>query len=131
MKPSFERQVVTLVNAHRRSIGLRALKVAAPLRRAARWKSRHMARYRYFEHADPSGRSPFARMRDCGYRARRTMGENIAAGQRTPRAVVRAWLDSPGHRQNIENPAFTQIGVGAAFKRGSDYGWYWTQDFGG
>jgi uncharacterized protein YkwD len=118
------------VNQHRRSIGLAAVRRSATLTRAARWKSRHMARFGYFEHADPSGRSPFQRIADCGFRSRRALGENIAAGQRTPQAVFRAWLNSPGHRRNIEYAGFRFMGVGAVHRTGSVYNWYWTQDFG-
>ncbi len=128
--PNFERQVLTLVNQHRRGMGLRPVRRSATLTRAARWKSKHMARYRYFEHSDPSGRSVFQRIADCGFKSRLALGENIAAGQRTPQAVVRAWLNSPGHRRNIEYPSFRYIGVGAVHRSGSQYGWYWTQDFG-
>ena len=128
--PSFERQVVSLVNQHRRAMGLRPVRRSPSLTKAARWKSRHMARYRYFDHADPSGRSPFKRMWDCGFHRRLALGENIAAGQRSPAAVFRAWLNSPGHRRNIETAAYRFIGVGAVHRSGSPYGWYWTQDFG-
>ena len=128
--PGFERQVLTLVNQHRRAMGLRSLRRSPSLARAARWKSKHMARYGYFEHADPSGRSPFQRMADCGFKSRRALGENIAAGQRSPLSVVRAWLNSPGHRANIETAAFRFTGIGAVHRGGSVYGWYWTQDFG-
>jgi uncharacterized protein YkwD len=73
--PSFERQVITLVNQHRRAKGLRPVRRSSTLTKAARWKSRHMARYRYFDHADPSGRSPFQRMWDCGFHRRLALGE--------------------------------------------------------
>src|ERR1700741_1144140 len=109
--PSFERQVVTLVNQHRRAMGLRPLRRSPTLTRAARWKSRHMARFRYFDHSDPSGRSPFQRMWDGAFNRRMARGENLAAGQRSPASVVRAWLNSPGHRRNIETAAYRYIGV--------------------
>ena len=54
----------------------------------------------------------------------RTAGENIAKGQQTPEAVVKAWMNSSGHRKNILNPSFTEIGVGYA-----EQGNYWTQMF--
>jgi uncharacterized protein YkwD len=44
--------------------------------------------------------------------------------------VMRAWLNSPGHRRNIETAAYRYIGVGAVHRSRSTYGWYWTQDFG-
>jgi uncharacterized protein YkwD len=128
--PSFERQVLRLVNQHRRAMGLRPLHRSASLTKAARWKSKSMAKFRYFDHADPSGRSPFQRISDCGFKRRLATGENIAAGQATPQSVVRAWLNSPGHRRNIDFAAFRYLGVGAVHRSGSVYGWYWTQDFG-
>ena len=54
----------------------------------------------------------------------RTAGENIAYGQRTPQAVVNAWMNSSGHRANILNASYTQIGVGYVAA-----GNYWTQMF--
>jgi uncharacterized protein YkwD len=83
----------------------------------------------YFDHTSPDGRSPFDRMRAAGY-AGNLMGENIAAGQPTPAAVMDAWMHSPGHRANILNCQFTEIGVGVSSRAGSPYRIYWTQDFG-
>lgn len=54
----------------------------------------------------------------------RTAGENIAYGQRTPQAVVNAWMNSNGHRANILNTSYTQIGVGYVSN-----GHHWTQMF--
>ena len=120
-------EVVGLVNQHRASIGLGALAPSPALMRSALWKSNHMALLGYFDHADPAppkARDFSTRMRDCGYGGG-TMGENIAYGSRTAAAVMSQWLDSPGHRRNIENPEFTQIGVGTA---GTSP--HWTQTFG-
>ncbi|MFP3338704.1 CAP domain-containing protein, partial [Micrococcus sp. SIMBA_131] len=57
----------------------------------------------------------------------RSAGENIAAGQATPEEVVKAWMNSEGHRKNILNPGYTEIGVG--YISGGSYGHYWTQMF--
>ena len=90
-----------------------------------------MARYRYFEHSDPSGRSPFQRIADCGFKRRMALGENIAAGQRTPAVGVRApGSNSPGHRRNIEYPRVPLHRRRRRASARSVYGWYWTQDFG-
>jgi uncharacterized protein YkwD len=58
-------------------------------------------------------------------------GENIAEGYSTPAAVMRAWMNSPGHRANILDCDFTSLGVGAVFKSNGNGGgaWWWTQDF--
>jgi hypothetical protein len=91
-----------------------------------------MAQYGYFDHADPAppiARDPFTRVSQCGYTASGFVGENIAKGQRSPAEVVAAWLASPGHKQNIEDPSFQTTGVGVA--AGLDGAILWVQDFGG
>ncbi len=87
-----------------------------------------MAGLGYFAHDDPSpvSRSAFQRARDCGFNGN-AWGENIAWGYATAQSVVQGWLDSPGHKANIENAGFTSTGVGAASAGGRVY---WTQSFG-
>lgn len=122
-------ETVALVNAYRASLGLRTLTIDGALQASAVWKARHMARYEYMTHADPAppvARSAAERMAACGYTA--GWGENIAFGYPSPQSVVSAWLASPGHRANIENPSFVAIGAGAA---ASGSGWlYWAHAFG-
>ena len=123
-------QVVALVNQYRASLGLAGLTNDATLSDSAAWKASHMATYGYFAHDDPAppvARDPFTRMTDCGYAAGGAMGENIAFGQSSPSEVMTAWINSSGHRQNIENPSFRSIGVGAAADAGGRI--YWVQDF--
>jgi uncharacterized protein YkwD len=119
--------VVALVNAHRVGMGLQPLQVSPSLTASAEWKARHMAALRYFTHEDPAPpatRSVAERLGACGY-ANAGWGENIAMGYLTPADVVAAWLASPGHRANIEDPAFRATGVAVA---GAPL--YWAQDFG-
>ena len=85
-----------------------------------------MALRNYFSHTSLDGRSPWDRIEAQGYTA--GSGENIAAGQSTPAAVMDAWMKSTGHRANILNCSSRAIGVGIG--RGGSYGTYWTQDFG-
>lgn len=124
----WEQQVVDLVNAERAKAGLRPLEVDAKLTQAARAKSADMRDRNYFSHQSPTYGSPFEMM-DAFSISYRTAGENIAAGQRSPQAVMDAWMNSPGHRQNILNPNYTRIGVGLV--QGGSYGYYWTQLFAG
>jgi uncharacterized protein YkwD len=58
------------------------------------------------------------------------LGENIAAGQETPEAVMTSWMNSPGHCANIMASGFADIGIGFAFMESADFDRYWTQDFG-
>ena len=119
---SFEREVVRLVNAERRKNGLSELKYNWQLSRVARYKSEDMRDKGYFSHTSPTYGTPYQMMRSFGI-SYRTAGENIAKGQTSPEAVVKGWMNSSGHRANILNPSFTEIGVGFAS------GNYWTQMF--
>ena len=85
----------------------------------------------YFEHDSLDGREFGDRMREAGFDGEYPWGENIAAGQSTPAAVVNGWMSSSGHCANIMNPGYRAIGVGYAYSAASNYGHYWTQDFGG
>jgi uncharacterized protein YkwD len=121
--------VIKLVNAHRASLGLRTLSVSPALTRSAVWKARHMATYRYMGHNDPAppvARTVAERITACGYSG--GWGENIAEGYPTAASVVAAWLASPGHKANIENPSYVVTGSGAAVATGGIT--LWAQDFG-
>lgn len=120
---SFEAEVVRLVNAIRRESGLGELGLNWELSRVARYKSQDMADNFYFSHTSPTYGSPFQMIRAFGL-TYRTAGENIAYGYPTPQAVVNSWMNSEGHRKNILNPSFTQIGVGYVSQ-----GNHWTQMF--
>ena len=126
-----EAQVVQLVNAHRAVLGLRALVQAKALTASAEWKSMNMAGYGYMDHDDPApvARTVPERLAACGYPTSAAgWGENIAYGYADARTVMTAWLNDPPHKANIEDPAWTTIGVGAARSRAGLV--YWTQDFG-
>jgi len=119
----YEKEVVRLVNEERTKNGLKPLTYDWELGRVARIKSQDMRDNKYFSHTSPTYGSPFQMMKSFGIRYR-SAGENIARGQRTPKAVVDAWMNSSGHRANILNSSFTHIGVGYVSN-----GNYWTQMF--
>lgn len=121
-----EAQVVQLVNQERAKQGLSPLTHNWELSRVARTKSMDMRDRGYFSHTSPTYGSPFDMMKSFGVNYR-SAGENIAQGQSTPRAVVQAWMNSPGHRANILSTKYTQIGVGYA--SGGSGRHYWTQMF--
>lgn len=123
---SFEAQVIQLTNTERAKQGLSPLHANWELSRMARYKSQDMMNKDYFDHNSPTYGSPFDMMKEFGI-SFSYAGENIAAGQTTPAQVVNGWMNSPGHRANILNPNYTQIGVG--FAKGGSYGYYWTQEF--
>ncbi|MGF1648000.1 MAG: CAP domain-containing protein [Kineosporiaceae bacterium] len=118
--------VLDLVNDARSEAGCGALGMDDQLTAAAQGHAEDMAANGYFSHDSKDGRSPFDRMGDAGYDYR-AAGENIARGQPDPQAVMAAWMDSPGHRENILNCSFEDLGVG--YVEGSGGPW-WVQNFG-
>lgn len=120
---AFEARVIALVNEHRAKYNLAPLSENWELSRVARFKSQDMCDNKYFSHTSPTYGSPFQMIKAFGI-SYRTAGENIAYGQRTPEAVVNAWMNSSGHRANILNASYKQIGVGYVSN-----GNYWTQMF--
>lgn len=123
---AFQKRVVELVNAERAKQGLKPLTMNAQVNKTATLKSQDMAKLGYFDHNSPTYGSPFDMMKKYGI-SYRTAGENIAMGQTTPEQVMKGWMNSPGHRKNILNASFTQIGVGVA--KNSSGRIYWTQQF--
>jgi len=125
----FEGDVIDLVNAERAAQGLHPLSYDPNLATAARDHSEDMGLQHYFSHTSLDGRTAPDRITAAGY-SYNTYGENIAGGQPTPENVIDAWMSSSGHRANILNPNFCDIGVGYAYLADSPYRHYWTQDFG-
>lgn len=120
-----EMEVVRLVNIERQKAGLSNFRASSELSNVARAKSKDMAVNNYFSHTSPTYGSPFEMMKSFGI-SYKTAGENIAKGYSSAAAVVRGWMNSQGHRDNILNPSFNTIGVGAYSGNGSTY---WTQMF--
>jgi len=122
----FKKKVIDLTNQERKKNGLPALKGFGELSQVAQKKSQDMVNKGYFSHNSPTYGSPFEMMQNFGIDYK-TAAENIAAGQDSPKEVVRKWMQSAGHRKNILNKKVTHIGVGVA--EGGEMGIYWTQMF--
>lgn len=120
---AYEKEVVELTNTERAKQGLPALTLDTELSKVARVKSEDMSKNNYFDHTSPTYGSPFDMMKQFGV-SYKAAGENIAKGQTTPEQVVKAWMNSEGHRANILSSKFTHIGVGYVAD-----GNYWTQQF--
>ncbi|SRR5579875_173175 len=126
-----ERKILDLVNAQRAKAGLAPLKISRRLTTAARGHSYDMALRGYFSHLSADGIGPERRIRNCGVQSAET-GENIYEDDFTDhrllaRRTVQAWMQNPGHRQNMLSPRFDETGVGAV--RTADGATYVTEDF--
>ncbi|WP_088012095.1 CAP domain-containing protein [Gottfriedia acidiceleris] len=118
-----ESKVVELTNVERSKAGLKPFKVNNELSKLSRIKSQEMTDKNYFDHNSPTYGSPFDMMKKFNI-AYKSAAENIAKGQKTPEEVVKAWMNSAGHRANILNGNLDQIGVGYDSRSNA-----WTQMF--
>lgn len=114
------------VNGYRRSAGLKELTLSEDLTKVAQTKAEDMRDRQYFDHTSPTYGSPFDMMKKFGI-GFRTAGENIAMGQESVEEVMVDWMLSPGHRANILNGKYTQLGVGYCTDASGNT--YWVQMF--
>lgn len=121
---SYSQQVVHLVNIEREKEGLNPLTFSQSIGKAAAIRAKEIQTS--FSHTRPNGSHFATALKEVGVSYRGT-GENIAWGQKTPEEVVKAWMNSPGHRANIMNPNFKNIGVG--YERNRNKTPYWVQLF--
>jgi uncharacterized protein YkwD len=122
-------QVIALVNQTRADFGLPPVREDFTLTGIAETYACRMIEGGFFDHVDPeTGDGPGQRALEAGY-IFLAVGENLAAGQQTPEAVMDDWMNSTqGHRENILSPQWTEVGVG--IRTGGEYGTYWVLEFG-
>lgn len=118
--------VLKLVNQERKKAGVQPLTLSDKLTSIANTKAKDMADKGYFSHNSPTYGSPFDMLKQFGV-SYSYAGENIAAGQKSAEEVMNSWMNSSGHKANILNKNYTQLGVG--FYRGGEYGTEWVQLF--
>ncbi|MGW1768134.1 CAP domain-containing protein [Streptomyces sp. NPDC002073] len=123
---AYAKKVIALANAERARAGCAPLRTDKRLMAAAQAHANDMAKRNYYSHTSPEGRSAGDRMTKAGYRWMR-WGENIYKSPRTPSKAMAGWMDSPGHRANILDCRFKDIGVGVNLKSN---GPWWVQNFG-
>ncbi len=124
---TMEQEIVRLVNQERAKQGLKPLTENWQMSRVARIKSQDMIDNNYFSHNSPVYGTPFKMLSNYGITYSEA-AENIANGQKSAQEVVNSWMNSSGHRANILNPNYNQIGVGVA-KKGTNGPLYFTQMF--
>jgi uncharacterized protein YkwD len=121
-----QQDALRFTNDARRRNGCPALTVNDRLVQAAHRHAADMASRGYFEHRSPSGDDAGDRVAATGYDWS-AYGENIARGQDSAAEVVRDWMDSPSHRENILTCGYREVGVGRAYD--ADRKAYWVQNF--
>ncbi|MFJ9848505.1 CAP domain-containing protein [Streptomyces sp. NPDC101150] len=121
---TFATRILELVNSERSKAGCSPLTLNAELTKAAQAHSKDMADHSNMSHTGSDGSDPGERITRAGY-SWSSYGENVAYGYSTPESVMKGWMESPGHKRNILDCSFKEIGVGLA--QPNDY---WTQDFG-
>jgi uncharacterized protein YkwD len=125
-------ELVNEIRAQGTRCGNRSFGPAPPVRLSttlndvAQGHATDMARHEYFEHEDLSGHSPADRVRAVGY-PEKLVGENIAYGPESADEVVKGWLASPGHCENIMDPRFAEMGIAYSTGRSARRGLYWVQ----
>ncbi|MGH8381309.1 CAP domain-containing protein [Pseudomonas sp.] len=128
-------EMINSARSQQRQCGTQTFSATTPLAwnavlaGAAETHTRAMANQNFLDHRDRDGHTPGDRAELAGYAGQQS-GENIAAGQDTPRKVVDGWLASPGHCANLMNPQFSELGAAYAVDPKSDAGIYWTAMFG-
>jgi len=102
--------VLQAMNTYRAEQGLPPLKFDARLQKATDDRMRDMEELEYWAHESPDGRSPFSWLRAESYDFS-FAGENLACGFETNEVLVQSWMESPGHRDNIMSPEYTECGI--------------------
>ncbi|MBL8031102.1 MAG: hypothetical protein JNK33_02145 [Candidatus Doudnabacteria bacterium] len=108
-----QESVLTLTNQSRKESGVKAVGYSAVLERAAQDKANDMLAKQYFAHNSPDGKTPWDFIKKQGYQYL-SAGENLAVHFFDDRSLQEAWMNSPGHRANILNGNFEEMGVGIA-----------------
>ncbi len=119
-------QVFNLTNDFRAANGVAPLVLNPMLTTSAQSFAELMEQLKFFAHNSPDGTTPGQRMEAAGFTNWTAWGENIAVGYTTAEDVVNGWINSPGHRANLLDSNFKELGVGNT-TGGSPY---WVQDFG-
>lgn len=148
--PDIENITLTLVNKERTKIGVPPLTLDTKLSEVARLHSIDMNKRNFFEHDNPDGEDPTERAIQSGYNVHKELGngwysdgiaENIgmmptgnvqgygyiSSSNDVATAMMKSWMNSPGHRANILDTSYDIIGIGVVYDGYSEY--YLTQDF--
>lgn len=134
---SEELQFLQLINKYRQNNGLQPLLLSDTLTLTSDRHSEDMAKYNFFAHDTvrssyyPAGSQPWDRMAVDGYDYNTYRGENLAVGYETAEEAFEAWRNSPSHNAAMLDGNYKVVGIARLNVPGSEWGSYWTTDFGG
>ena len=123
---SYAEQVLSIVNERRAEQGLSPLTMNYGLVSAAKIRAAELTQS--FSHTRPNGTSCFTAFDEAGV-SYWGAGENIAIGYSSPESVMNGWMNSEGHRANIMNSDYTQIGIACYYDPNTPYKYHWVQCF--
>lgn len=118
-----------LINAYRKSKGLRPLSLNAQLTAAAKAHAKDLARWDRISHYGSDGSNPWDRVKRAGYNAR-VVAENVGTGQVSFEEVLKGWKDSPGHNRNLLMTDVEHIGIAMVIEPNTEFKTFWTLSFG-
>ena len=119
--------MVDITNQRRAEAGIAPLRVNSTLAAAAQRHAEDQASVDVMSHTGTDGSNPGTRIQRSGYPVC-AWGENVAAGYGSATSVMGGWMASPGHRENILNPTFVDVGIGLAYA--ADGTPYWAMELG-
>lgn len=122
---NYAEEILQLVNIERQSRGIAPLRLNRNLNQGAAIRAMEITHC--FSHTRPNGNKFYTVFKNPN--AIYMLGENIAAGHASPEQTVKQWMNSSGHRENILRKDYTELGVGYAFSKDSEFGHYWVQIF--
>ncbi|ETI34614.1 hypothetical protein L914_18147 [Phytophthora nicotianae] len=125
----FQALLLAAVNKERAAVGLPSLCMNTKLQSAAQKHSNDMAANNFMSHTGSNGSSMSQRITASGFKWT-AIAENVAAGQKDVTAVMKAWMNSAGHKKNILGSKYKMFGCGYAYNANTIYKRYWTQEFG-
>lgn len=128
IRAEYVKEVVRLVNIERAKYGLSELALDQRLCEAAQVRAIECSKIDDVDHTRPDGRSCFTVLQEMNISYYYT-GENLAAGYQSPAAVVKGWMDSEGHKENILDPNYTKVGIGYCSEPDTYYQYFWSQFF--
>lgn len=129
ISPQNEIQIFSEINKNRLQNNLKPLNLNEKLNKVASFYAQNMAQNNYISHQGLDGQNADNRMTKFGYNWT-TFGENLAAGSDNSAITVERWMKSFGHKANILNNDFCEVGIGYGYNENSNYKHYWTVNFG-